>query len=142
MSDTITAIRVPVTGSCSKVEIPRENGIDAIYAAIEADDFDVVHVTDDMSFYVDGEGLLRENPMHNVRLETIFTVHHGGSPVLAGHGLITKGVDEEGYDAGFDDAAATLIIAALDSNLFEQGTAPVEDALERARMTIVSFSRG
>lgn len=113
MSNTRTGLVIGIDGTVTDFtteDSPRL--LDALYSAIGCDLVDVVSLTDRIEFWVDDEGLYRQELNPYARALGQYLTNSAWQPI-AGPVVVLGGVDEEGETLGLDQAVADRIRALI-----------------------------
>ncbi|RII06834.1 hypothetical protein DSC45_35325 [Streptomyces sp. YIM 130001] len=83
--------------------------LQVIRAACDCDHFDAIRITDNLTMWLDDEGLLNGAP-YNPGATLLYAQHHPLHQPYHGHALFTGGADAEGNTLGLTDHELTDLV--------------------------------
>lgn len=103
------ALLLRTDGSFELLDWPQKKGLQTLYAAIDCRTVDAVDLSDQLTMWIDDEGVINGSPV-NRAATLLYAAHRPPHQHYYGHAVITGGTDRHGNTLGLTQDQATALI--------------------------------
>ncbi|MEV5162843.1 DUF3846 domain-containing protein [Streptomyces sp. NPDC053728] len=96
---TLHALLLRTDASFELLDWPKENQLNTLYRTISCQNIDAVDITDQLTMWLDDEGLINGAPL-NRAATLLYAAHRPPHQHYYGHAVITGGTDRHGNTLG------------------------------------------